>query len=339
MGVLLVTGGGGFVLSHLARQWAALDAGNRVIVLDASEPDDPVQAFLAPAGDRLALLRGDIAGPEAWAALARHPWSREVTFVVHGAAVTSIARLRLAGGLNAVVPAIETNIIGTARALAFAETLPGLTRFVCCSSGSVYAGHGHQAPGQPLPEDGNVGPSGFYAITKLTGELLTQQATEDCGLPALSVRFSGVYGPMDRATPSRDVDCPPKRMLHLHRAGNIVRISGSTAMGDYIHAGDVAAGLIALLTCARPRHPVYNIALGEFVTLRALAQAISEAVPGFRFEEAPPEQADIRGDPANQGGRWGAYDISRMAADTGWRPRPLTQALADYWAWLGANPC
>lgn len=338
MGVLLVTGGGGFVLSHLARRWAALDSGGRVIVLDAAELDEPARAFLAPAGERLAFLRGSVTDPAAWQALAEHPWRDAITHVVHGAAVTSFARLRQAGGLGAVVPALETNITGTARALAFAETLPGLQRFVCCSSGSVYARHGRQAAGQPLPEDGSVGPSGFYAITKLVGEMLTAQAAEDCGLPALSVRFSSVYGPMDRATPSRDVDCAPKRMLHLHRAGKPVRISGSAAMGDYIHAADVAAAMIALLTCARPRHPTYNIALGEFVTLRDLAEAVSDAVPGFEFAETAPDQADVRGDPNRSDGCWGAYDISRMVADTGWRPRPLAEALADYAQWLDENP-
>jgi nucleoside-diphosphate-sugar epimerase len=339
MGVLLVTGGGGFVLSHLARQWAALDAGNRVIVLDAAALDEPARAFLAPAGERLAFMRGSVADPAAWEALAGHPWRDGVTYVVHGAAVTSIDRLRRAGGLGAVVPALETNITGTARALAFAEALPGLRRFICVSSGSVYADHGRQAPGQPLPEDGNVAPSGFYAVTKLAGEMLTARAAGDCGLPALSVRLSGVYGPMDRETPARAVDCAPKRMLHLHRAGRVVRISGAGAVGDYIHAGDVAAALIALLTCARPRHPVYNVALGEVVSLRELARLISGIVPGFRFEETPPDSADIRGDPGRKNGRWGAYDISRLIADTGWRPRLLADALADYAAWLSANPC
>jgi len=272
-----------------------------------------------------------------WERLAGHPWRGDIAHVVHGAAVTSFNRLREAGGLQAVVPALETNITGTARALAFAETLPGLMRFVCCSSGSVYAPHGRQAPGQPLPEDGSVGHSGFYAITKMVGEMLTQQAAEDCRLPALSVRFSSVYGPMDRTTPSRAVDCAPKRMLHLHRAGEEVRISGASAMGDYIHAGDVAAAVIALLTAARPRHPVYNTALGEFVTLRDLAVAVAEAVPGFRFTETSPEEAHIQGNPARLDGAWGGYDISRMVADTGWRPRPLRDALTDYAVWLEGN--
>jgi len=339
MAVLLVTGGGGFVLSHLARQWTARDAANRVIVADAAPLDPAAQAFLAPASDRMAFVRGRVEDPALWQALAAHPWGPSIANLAHGAAVTSIDRLRRAGGLAAAVPALETNMTGTARALAFAETLPGLRRFICVSSGSVYADHGRQAQDQPLPEDGSVDPSGLYAVTKLVGELLTRQAAADCGLPALSVRFSSVYGPLDRETPARAVDCAPKRMLHLHRAGRRVRIGGAQAVGDYIHAGDVAGGLIALLECPRPRHPVYNIALGEFVTLRALAETLVGAVPGFRFEEVDAAEADIAGDPAHRDGRWGAYDISRIAADCGWRPRPLPEALADYAAWLDANAC
>ena len=338
MSVLLVTGGGGFVMSHLVLDWVARGPDHRVIVMDCAPLDAPAQAFLAGAGERLAIVPGDVGDADMWTMLGYHPWSRAISHVVHGAAVTSIDRLRLAGGLAGVTPALATNLMGVAHALAFAETLPGLQRLIFVSSGAVYASHGRQAPGQPLPEDGSVAPEGYYAVSKLVGELLTAQAATDQGLPALSVRLSGVYGPLDRATPSRAVDCAPKQMLHLARDAKTVRISGGGAMGDFIHSGDVARGLGALLTCARPRHPVYNIALGEFVSLLDLARLAARIIPGFSFEEVEAGDADLAGNPAHVGGRWGAYDISRMAADTGWRPRPLETALADYAAWLRKNP-
>jgi nucleoside-diphosphate-sugar epimerase len=229
-------------------------------------------------------------------------------------------------------------VIGVAHALGFAGALPDLKRFIFVSSGSVYDSHGHQAPNQPIPEDGSVKPSGFYAISKLAGEMLTSQAASDTGLPALSVRPSGVYGPLDRITPSRDVECAPKKILHLLRDGAEIRVSGLDAVGDYIHAGDVAQAIAGLLTCARTRHPVYNIALGEFVTLRELLAEIAKSNPSLRFREAPVAEADIAGDPSQTHGRWGAYDISRLVADTGWRPRPLAAGLKDYADWLGSHP-
>ena len=140
--------------------------------------------------------------------------------------------------------------------------------------------------------------------------MLTAQAKADTGLPALSVRMSGVYGPLDRTTPSRDVDCAPKKILHLLRDGAEIRVSGLDAVGDYIHAGDVAQAIAGLLICARPRHPVYNIALGEFVTLRELLAIVARINPSFQFRETPAEDADIAGNPSLTHGRWGAYDLS-----------------------------
>ena len=92
--------------------------------------------------------------------------------------------------------------------------------------------------------------------------------------------------------------------------------------------------ILALLTCARVRHPVYNVALGEFVTLRDLA----DMVPGLIWEESATPEADVAADPSRKQGRWGAYDISRIAADAGWRPRPLADAIADYAEWLAGRP-
>lgn len=343
MGTLLVTGGGGFVMSHLVRQWAERDPDSRVAVLDAFDLDDAAQRFFAPAGERIRFVKGDVADPAVWDGLGAHLRDLPgIGHVVHGAAVTSMERLRRTGGLRGVVPALATNLMGVANALGFAGDLPGLERFVYVSSGSVYDPNRRPAPGQPQPEDGGVGPTGFYPVSKYIGELLTGEAAgangAGGGLPALSVRLSGVYGPLDRRTESREVDCAPKRILHLHRAGRPVRVSGFDAIGDYVHAGDIARGIAALLTCPAPRHPVYNIAQGESVNLRELLALVAEIESSLKVVETAPWEADLAGDPALLGGRWGAYDISRIVADTGWRPRPLIEGLRDYRDWLRDHP-
>jgi len=343
MGTLLVTGGGGFVLSHLVRHWAGLGPRHRVVVLDAFDLDEAAREFFAPAGDRVRFVKGDVADASVWEGLGSQLRDLPaITHMLHGAAVTSIERLRRAGGLKGVVPAMATNLMGVAHALGFAGALPRLERFVYVSSGSVYDPSRRPAPGQPQPEDGGVGPTGFYPVSKYIGELLTGEAAgmngAGGGLPALSVRLSGVYGPLDRRTESREVDCAPKRILHLHRAGRPVRVSGLEAIGDYVHAGDIARGIAALLTCPAPRHPVYNIAQGETVTLRGLVALAAEIEPSLKVVETALEEADLAGDPALLGGRWGAYDISRIVADTGWRPRPLVEGLRDYRDWLREHP-
>jgi UDP-glucose 4-epimerase len=332
---LLVTGGGGFVLSHLVRHWTELAPSNRVIVVDAEPLDASAKEFFEPSSEQISVVQGDVSDIATWDRLRDH--ADGISHVVHGAAVTSIDRLCRAGGLRAIAPAMATNMMGITHALGFAGELPDLMRFIFVSSGSVYDNHGHQAPGQPLPEDGSVNPSGFYAISKFAGEMLTTQAMSGTGLPSLSVRLSGVYGPLDRTTASRDVHCAPKKILHQLRNGREIGVSGLDAVGDYIHASDVAHAIAGLLTCVRPRHPVYNIALGEFITLRELLALASEINPSLQFRETSSDDADIAGEANLTQGRWGAYDISRLIADTGWHPRPLAVALRDYAEWLGDN--
>jgi UDP-glucose 4-epimerase len=332
---LLVTGASGLVMSHLVRRWLESDPQARAIALDLDPPDGVVKAFFEPVAERLAFHRGDVGGAGLWRGL---EGADAITHMVHGAAVTSIERLtRLPDGgrdMTGAVGALETNIIGTARALAWAGRQKELVRMITVSSGSVYDGDGPE----PLPEDGYVAPEGLYPLTKYMGELLTDEAARSFGLPACSVRLSGVYGPLDRETGTRAVKSVPFTLLRRALDGEEVRVAGLEAVGDYIHAGDVADALRALLACPAPRHRVYNIALGETWSLGELLRLVEAQVPGMRWRETPAGEADLALDPALTGGRWGAYDISRLSADTGWHPRPLADAFVDYGAWLRRHP-
>jgi UDP-glucose 4-epimerase len=333
--VLLVTGATGLVMSHVTRVWLERNPEGQAVAVDLAPLDPVVEAFFAPVADRLHLRQGDVRDEALWRAVEQ---DFPVTHAVHGAVVTSINRLtrRDDGSVDLAValPALETNILGTARALAWAGRQAGLSRFVYVSSGSVYAAEGPS----PLPEDGYVEPGGLYAISKYTSELYTAQAAAQFGLPAVSVRLSGVYGPLDRDTGARDVTSVPGTLLRAALAGEEIALAGLDVAGDYIHAGDVGAATAALLDCEAPRHAVYNIAHGEAVSLRGLAELVAELVPGARWREATPAEAGLALDPVPSSGRWGAYDIARLAADCGWRPRPLDEALADYRDWLAAQP-
>ena len=106
-------------------------------------------------------------------------------------------------------------------------------------------------------------------------------------------------------------------------------------MGDWIHSGDVGRAICALLRAPALNHAMYNIAYGEAVSLEDLADQVAAVVPGSGWSHtADAAGADVSGNPARLTGAWGAYDTSRLRADTPWRPRPLKDALADYAAWL-----
>lgn len=333
--VLLVTGATGLVMSHVLRCWLEAHPEGRAVAVDLNPPDPVVTAFFAPVAERLEVRAGDVRDAAFWDAIAQEV---PVSHAVHGAAVTSIDRLTRrddgARDLTGALPALEVNIMGTLRVLAWAARQPGLKRFVTVSSGSVYGAHGPS----PLPEDVPLAPDGLYGLSKQVGELYGAQVARDFALPALAVRLSGVYGPLDRDTGVRNVTSVPGTLLRAALAGETPGLSGLAARGDYIQAGDVGRAVTALLDCAAPRQAVYNIAYGETVSLGDLAELVGELVPGAAWREADAEAADLALEAHPAGGRWGAYDISRLAEDCGWRPRPLAAALGEYRDWLTAHP-
>ncbi|HBM14229.1 MAG TPA: oxidoreductase [Rhodospirillaceae bacterium] len=327
---LLVTGGGGFVLSHLVRQWLERAPDTLAIVVDVAPLDAMARRWFWGLENRLTFVLGSVTDPALWAKLSQE----NITHIVHAAAVTSINRL-FAGSPAGGLSALETNMMGPARALAFAAGCPKLARMVHVSTGSVYGVTGPEPDeSQPLPEDGYIDPDGFYGITKYTGEQLAGQWARQFGLPVAAIRLSSVYGPMDRETAHRAVSLPPAVLMRRALAGERARISNRGGAGDYIHAGDVARAILALFDAPHLSHIVYNVAYGQRLTMGQLVDAVADILPGFGADVVPEDQADIIVDPTKTGGRWNAYDIARLTGDTGWRPMPLSEALSDYRDWM-----
>ena len=108
-------------------------------------------------------------------------------------------------------------------------------------------------------------------------------------------------------------------------------------MGDYLHAEDAAQAVAALLRAPALRYSAYNIAQGCVASTGELVTWAAQRAPGFHAVIAPPAEADILQDESLRDGMWGAYDISRITAETGWRPRPAREALHAYMQWLEAQ--
>lgn len=330
---LLITGGGGFVMSNLALCWMRRSPAARVVLLDNGPCDEALRRFLAPFEGRWRYVQASVLDP---GALARIAADDPPEHIVHGATVCLSAPQSPDGRSlrhpESDIPAtvLEVNIMGTVRLLEMARGLSGLKTFVNISSGAVYNDHGPEPPG-PLPEEGWVDPPEFYGISKVASEQITRRYAQLFGLRVASCRLSGVYGPMDRWRPSRAYHCPPYLAVHRGLEGGTLRVNSLDSVGDHIHAQDVAAALIGLLDKDGPfAHSVYNIAQGEAVTLGTLLETVARILPGLRWEVAAPEACDHVQDPRHTGGRWGAYDIGRITRETSWRPRPLAEALRDY---------
>ncbi len=337
---LLVTGATGFVMSVLARQWLEANPDERLVVLDAAPLDAAAQRYFAPFTRRMQVVTADVTRPEQWREALR---GEDIRHVVHGATVTPISRGTAAEARSepeAAEPGriIEVNVMGTVAVLDWVRSLERPPRFIYVSSGAVYKHHGPDRPGEPLPEDGYVMPRRLYGISKLASELVTERYGDLFGLETTSVRLSSVYGTMDRVTASRNHRHVPNRIAHMAVEGvQCVRVNTLAAVGDYVHAEDVARGIIALLRVPAMRHSAYNIAQGYATTTAELVDWAAQKAPGFHAAITADAEADILQDASLRDGMWGAYDISRITAETGWRPRPLREALHAYMDWIGAQ--
>jgi UDP-glucose 4-epimerase len=336
---LLITGATGFVMSVLGRYWLDASPGERLVILDAAAPDAAAVRYFAAVRDRLDVVVADVTRPDTWATAL----GQEITHIVHGATVTPLSRGTAAEAKRepeAENPGriIEVNVMGTVAMLEWARTLQRPPRFLYVSSGAVYKHHGPDRPGEPLPEDGYVMPRRLYGISKLTSELISERYGELFGLSTASVRLASVYGPMDRATASRNFRHVPNRIAHMAVEGvKRVRVNTLDAVGDYIHADDVARAISALLRAPALRYSTYNIAAGITTTVGELVAWAAEKAPGFHADIVADEEADILQDATLRDGMWGAYDISRITAETGWKPRPVREALHAYMDWIAAQ--
>lgn len=337
---LLVTGATGFVMSVLGRHWLDADRQARLVVLDAAPLDAAASRYFAAVRDRMQVLVADVTRPEMWR---DRVTGAEITHIVHGATITPLSRGTVAESKRepeADNPGriIDVNVMGTVALLDWARTLPDLKRFIYVSSGAVYKHHGPDRPGEPLPEDGYVMPRRLYGISKLASELITERYGDLFGLSTASVRLSSVFGTMDRVTASRNFRHVPNRLAHMALDGVMeVRVNTLDAVGDYLHAEDAASGIVSLLHAPTLRHGVYNLAAGTTATVRDLVRWTAEKVPGFHATITAPDEADLLQDATLTDGMWGAYDISRISAETGWKPRPTREALHAYMDWIAAE--
>jgi nucleoside-diphosphate-sugar epimerase len=333
---ILITGGNGFVMSNLVLHWLATDSAERAVILDSSAPDALLRRFLAPVLERVRWVQASILEPASWAPQLD---GLGIDRVVHGATITPHAYVA-ADGMRRDPERenprriMEVNLMGTVALLDWARAAEGLGRLLLVSTGSVYGDEGPDVPGAPLPEEGYVAPTTLYGISKYAAEMLAHRYGELYGLPVTSVRLATVYGPMDRYTEARHVRSMPLRVAHLALAGEELRASSYEAIGDWIHAVDVASAIALLLRTPAPRHRVYNVGSGRAETIGTLIALAREKRPVAARETD--EDPNLPGDPGRRAGQWGAYDISRLADELGWRPATLRRRLHEYMDWIGA---
>jgi UDP-glucose 4-epimerase len=319
--MILVTGGSGFLGSHIVHYLAS--QGMRVMATDLTEPSPPVQALWEPYGSLIQFTATDILNQEALEQLMAR---NVVDCVVHTATITPSPLQELTEPERI----LQTGIMGTSMVF-FAAIRHGVQRFVYLSSASLYEPIAD--PKVVLHEDAKQRKQGIYPLTKAAGEWITRQCTLYPGVTAVSARIAACYGPLERNTGTRTMMSPVYEMIKCAKQGSPIVLVTPDHVVDYTYAYDIAQGIALLTTSSTLNHEVYNVSCGKGVTYMEIAEQIAVLIPGT--EVILTSKNELGAISATPSSRVGSLGIDRLSCDTDFIPRyDLHAGLKHYLQWL-----
>jgi UDP-glucose 4-epimerase len=290
---VLVTGGAGFIGSHLVR--ALLARGTEVRVLDNFATG--YRANLRGLDDAVEIFEGDLRNYEEV-----HAAMRDIDLVFHQAALRSIP-----GSIQDPLTTSTVNVEGTLNVLVAARA-EGVGRIVNASSSSVY-GDGAESPRR---ESHMAAPLAPYAVSKLAAERYCVVFSKLYGLETISLRYFNVFGPGQDAD-SPDATVVP-RFLRAVAAGKPVTVYGDGAQErDFTYIGDAVAANLAAAEAQGNSGAVVNVGTGQPCTINRLAELVGEAM------DKPVSRTHEPSRPGEVASSWAAVDTARELL--GWSPR------------------
>jgi UDP-glucuronate 4-epimerase len=309
---ILVTGGAGFIGSHLVD--TLLGRGNAVTILDNFDPfypraikDDNIAAAQRHQGCR--LIEGDLRDLDGL----RHSLKAPFDVIVHLAAKAGVRP-----SIEDPIAYQDVNVRGTQNMLQLAREW-GTPQFVFASSSSVYGVN----PRVPWSEDDHVlQPISPYASTKVSGELLGHVYSHLYGMRFIALRFFTVYGPRQRP----DLAITKFARLMLKDRPIPVFGDGSTRR-DYTYVDDIVAGIVSAVDYTKSRYEVINLGNNQTVTLRQMIDGLEHAL-GIRARiETLPEQ------PGDVPQTWAS--VEKAGRLLGYAPRtPYEHGVRHFAEWL-----
>jgi UDP-glucose 4-epimerase len=274
----LVTGGAGFIGSHLVDELVA--RGRRVRVLD-NFVTGRLEA-LASVRDRIELVEGDILHlPTLRGAMAG------VERVFHQAALRSVPR-----SVDDPMESNRVNVEGTLNVLVAAREA-GVRRLVYASSSSVYGA----SASLPLREDAPTAPVSPYAVSKLAGEHYCRVFAGVYGLETVSLRYFNVFGA--RQDPASQYAAVIPRFIKAALDGQSLEIHGDGRQSrDFTHVRNVVLANCLAAERRLPPGEVFNVACGERYSLIDIVERLSRFLgPAgivVRWHSVSPRPGDVR---------------------------------------------
>ncbi len=306
----LVTGGGGFIGSHLADRLLA--EGHEVRVLDNFSTGR--RSNIAARIGEVEIVEGDIQSYERV-----HNAVRGCEVVFHLAALPSVPR-----SIQDPLTSHATNATGVLNVLLAARD-EGVRRVVYASSSSVYGA----STSLPKVEDAAPLPISPYAVSKLAGEGYCRTFTEVYGLETVALRYFNVFGP--RQDPlSQYAAVVPRFISSLTRGEPPVIFGDGEQSRDFTYVDNVIQANVQAAVADGVAGRVYNVACGERFTLNALVAQIADIVASdVEPDHAPARAGDVRHSMAS---------IERARADLGYEPEvSFADGLARTAAFLAGS--
>jgi len=311
-GAVLVTGGAGFIGSHLVERLLA--DGRRVVVIDNFDTfyDPQVKRRNVAEASRdpaYRLLEGDIRDTDALDALFG---AEPIADVIHLA-----ARAGVRPSIQDPVLYTSVNLDGTTRLLEACRR-HGVGRFIFGSSSSVYGNNAKVPFAEEDPVDHPISP---YAATKKAGEVLCHAHHHLFGLKTACLRFFTVYGPRQRP------EMAIHKFVRLLAAGQEIEQYGDgSSARDYTYISDIVDGIVRAMNCLTSYH-IWNLGGSQTITLRELVERLARGlgVPA-RVRELPQQPGDVDR-------TWA--EVSKAERELDWRPRvELDRGLESFIRWF-----
>jgi len=308
MSLYLVTGGAGFIGSHLCEE--LVRRGERVRVVDSLITGKRANLAHVPGVE---FLEGDLADIDV-----AHRAAAGVDYVLHQAAIPSVPR-----SVSDPITSNRSNIDATLNILVAARDA-GVRRLVYAGSSSAYG----DQPTLPKREDMPTKPLSPYALQKLVGEQYLALFTKLYGLDTVTTRYFNVFGP--RQDPSSPYSGVISLFISaLAEARPPVIYGDGEQTRDFTYVANVVDGVLRACQAPGIAGEVMNVATGGRISLNALLRTLCELL-GVQtravFKE--PRAGDVRDSQA---------DISRAKALTGYVPIvDLREGLERTLAWFRA---
>lgn len=310
-GICLVTGGVGFIGSHLAE--ALVHLGKEVRILDNFSAGK--REFINSIANSVEVIEADILD---YPALSKA--LKDVTYVFHQAAIRSVPR-----SVEDPYECTQVNVLGTLNVLMAARERR-VKRVVYASSSSVY-GDGKKFPQTEAQQPQPLSP---YAASKLSAEQYASVFSRTLGLETVSLRYFNVFGPRQDPESMYSAVIPQFIALARARMPLDVHWDGKQAR-DFTYVSDVVRANLLAATVPEAAGNVFNVGCNRSHSLLELI-AVLEKIVGRKLpvRYAPKRPGDVRRTCA---------DISAARKVLGYRPLVgLKEGLRETWRYFDRAP-